>query len=169
LVADFPRDIRYRSSLAGVLNNRGMASELAGDFKSALTAYQKAIEHQRIAVEQAPQQTQYREFLSKHYFNCARTLRTMNHPAAAAELALERRELWGENGEQLVQVALELAAIAESIGEKSDPAREQVLDDAVATLQQAELTGYAVNAQQIPKLLRTRYEVTTKIAAEVQP
>ncbi len=169
LVADFPRDIRYRSSLAGVLNNRGMASELAGDLKSALTAYQQAIEHQRIAVEQAPQQTQYREFLSKHYFNCARTLRNMSRPGAAAELALERRELWGENGEQLVQVALELATIAESIGEKSDPTREQVLDDAVATLQQAESTGYAVNGQQIPKFLRTSYEVTTKIAAEVQP
>ncbi len=174
LVADFPRDIRYRSSLAGVLNNRGMASELAGDLKRALVAYEQAIEHQRIAVEQAPGQTQYREFLSKHYFNCGRTLRNLNRPAAAAELALERRELWVANGEQLFQVALELAAVADEMNEKAVLAdesltRDQVLDAAVATLQQAESTGYAVNAQQIPKLLRTRYEITNKIAAEMQP
>ncbi len=172
LVGDFPRDIRFRSSLAGVLNNRGMASELAGDLQQALEAYQRAIEHQQIAVLQAPQQTQYRDFLSKHYFNCARTLRALNEPVAAAKLALERRELWEDNGEQLVQVAMELAVAADAIPSDTNDknlSREQVLDEAIVTLQQAEATGYAVNVQQIPRNLRTRYQIVNKIAAEVQP
>jgi tetratricopeptide (TPR) repeat protein len=172
LVGDFPRDIRFRSSLAGVLNNRGMASELAGDFQQALVAYKQAIEHQQIAVLQAPQQTQYRDFLSKHYFNCARTLRTLNEPAAAAKMALERRKLWEDNGEQLFQVAVELGVVGDAIPADSQDkkfSRERVLDEAIVTLQQAEATGYAVNMQQIPKNLRTRYQIANKIAAEVQP
>ncbi len=172
LVGDFPRDIRFRSSLAGVLNNRGMASELAGDFQQALVAYKQAIEHQQIAVLQAPQQTQYRDFLSKHYFNCARTLRTLNEPAAAVKMALERRKLWEDNGEQLFQVAMELGVVGDAIPADSQDkkfSRERVLDEAIVTLQQAEATGYAVNIQQIPKNLRTRYQIANKIAAEVQP
>ncbi len=171
LVADFPQDIRYQSTLAGVLNNRGMASEVAGDLDAALTAYRQAIEHQRIAVASAPEQSQYREFLSKHYFNCGRVLRTLNRPADALALALERRALWEDQGKQLYQVALELAAIAESIDDQASgtPTQDDVVEQAVATLRQAELAGFEFPTHDLPAIIRTRYEIASKIALGVQP
>ena len=151
-----------------------MASELAGDLDAALAEYRDAIEHQKIAVEQAPQHSQYREFLSKHYFNCGRTLRIMDRHADAAAMAVERRELWLNDGTQLFQIALELSTIAQEMPAESPDAadslsREQVVDEAIATLQQAQATGYAVQSHELPAILRARYELTHKYAAEVQP
>jgi serine/threonine protein kinase/tetratricopeptide (TPR) repeat protein len=174
LVNDYPRDIRYQSSLAGVLNNRGMARELAGDLDAALAEYRDAIEHQKVAVEQSPQNSQYREFLSKHYVNCGRTLRLMDRHADAAALAIERRKLWSNDGVQLYQIALELSAIAaEMLENQEDPTealgRDQVIDEAVLTLQQAKVGGYAIEAHDLPPVLRIPYELSSKYAGEVEP
>lgn len=174
LVTDYPEDIRFQSSLAGVLNNRGMARELAGDLDAALAEYRDAIEHQKLAVQQSPQNSQYREFLSKHYFNCSRTLRNMDRHADAAAMAVERRDLWTTDGNQLFQVALELSTIAEEMpGKPADATdaftRETVLDETIATLRQAESAGYAIPIHDLPAILRARYELTSKYAAEVQP
>jgi eukaryotic-like serine/threonine-protein kinase len=174
MVADYPQDIRYQSSLAGVLNNRGMASELAGDLDTALAEYRAAIEHQKVAVGQAPRNSQYREFLSKHYFNCGRTLRNMDRHADAAMMALERRELWSGDGRQLYQIALELSTIAQEMPERGHDAaesvsREKVIDEAIVTLQRAKAAGYAVQSHDLPPILRSRYELTNKYAVEVQP
>ncbi len=87
-------------------------------------------------------------------------------------MALERRKLWEDNGEQLFQVAVELGVVGDAIPadyQDKKLSRERVLDEAIVTLQQAEAMGYAVNVQQIPKNLRTRYQIANKIAAEVQP
>lgn len=174
LVNDYPQDIRYQSSLAGVLNNRGMARELAGDLDAALAEYRAAIEHQKVAVERAPQNSQYREFLNKHYVNCGRTLRLMDRQSDAAALAVERRKLWSTDGPQLYQIALELSAIAGEMPESEQDAaealsRDKVIDEAVITLRQAKSAGYAVKIHELPALLRAPYELTHKYAAEVQP
>jgi serine/threonine protein kinase/tetratricopeptide (TPR) repeat protein len=174
LVSDYPQDIRYQSSLAGVLNNRGMARELAGDLDAALAEYRAAIEHQKIAVEQAPQNSQYREFLNKHYVNCERTLRLMDRYADAAALAVERRKLWSHDGGQLYQIALDLSTIAaEMPANEQDAAeslnREKVVAEAVITLQHAQAAGYAIEIHELPALLRVPYELTPKYAGEVQP
>jgi tetratricopeptide (TPR) repeat protein len=174
LVNDYPSDIRYQSSLAGVLNNQGMACELAGDLDAALAEYRDAIEHQKVAVDQAPQNSQYREFLSKHYVNCGRTLRLMDRNADAATMVIERRNLWSNDGAQLYQIALELSAIAQEMPENrkdvaQSPSREQVIEEAVATLQQAQAAGYAIQTHELPAILRVPYELNNKYAAEVQP
>lgn len=173
LVSDYPQDIRYQSSLAGVLNNRGMASELAGDLDTALAEYRDAIDHQKVAVQSSPEHSQYREFLSKHYFNCGRTLRLLQRPADAAALAIERRKLWPAEGEQLYQVALELAEVAQLMptGNQANDGftREEIIDEAIQTLHQAQAAGHNVQSHELPKILRSRYDLTNKYAAEVQP
>ncbi len=144
LTEDYPEEVRYRSSLAGVLNNQAMALEHAGQIGSALTRYLTAIEHQRFAVERAPQQIQYREHLSKHYVNYGRALRKAARPLEAAQTARERRELWPTHGEHLIRVAQEMVQAAEQLGDGSsvlqkDNAlrRNEILEDAIATLEQA--------------------------------
>jgi eukaryotic-like serine/threonine-protein kinase len=105
--------------------------------------------------------------LSKHYFNCGRVLRIMGRSADAVAVAVKRRELWQSDGEQLFQVALELNTVAEQMDKTS--ARDEVLDEAVVTLEQAESTGFELNSHQIPSLLRKHYEVANEIARGTQP
>src|SRR5690606_17891470 len=84
LVHTYPSDVRFRSSLAGVLNNEAMAAEADEDYARAESLYSVAIEHQQFAVENAPEQPQYREFLSKHQYNHSRVLRLLGRPGDAA-------------------------------------------------------------------------------------
>ncbi|TWU29978.1 Serine/threonine-protein kinase PknB [Bythopirellula polymerisocia] len=140
LVGDFPHDVRYRSSLAGVLNNRAMVAELAGDLPSALANYEAAIAEQRIALEENPAQREFREFLSKHYFNYGRTLRTAGRPAEAASAALQRRNLWPAEGEHLYHIACELAEAAEQLGDEPGE-QARVMSEALKTFEAAQLAG----------------------------
>jgi serine/threonine protein kinase/tetratricopeptide (TPR) repeat protein len=171
LVEDFPSDVRYRSSLAGVFNNRGMAYELQGDLKSALSVYKQAIENQQVAVSRAPGQSQYREFLSKHYANCSRVLQLLDRPADAVAITLARRDLWQGQAEMLFQVGLELATIAAENDEKSPGGFDQqaVLDEAVATMEQARAVGRKIHAGELPPVLKTHYDVVSKITGESAP
>ncbi len=140
LVGDFPHDARYRSSLAGVLNNRAMVAELAGNLHSALANYEAAIAEQRIALEENPAQGEFREFLSKHYFNYGRTLRAAGRPVEAAEVALLRRGLWPGEGEHLYHIACELAEAAEQLGD--EPAEQtRIHAEALATFEAAQSAG----------------------------
>jgi tetratricopeptide (TPR) repeat protein len=112
LVDDYPEELSFRSLCGAVYNNRAMALEAADRLDDALAAYAKAIEQQRTAYDRAPQIPEYREFLSKHYFNYGRALRDAGRPAEAAEISLARRELWPGDGQRLGQVAVELALAA---------------------------------------------------------
>ncbi|HEX6962138.1 MAG TPA: protein kinase [Lacipirellula sp.] len=109
LVADYPKEITIASLAGAVLNNRAMALETSGEPAKSLPVYERAIKHQRFAYEGAPRIAEYREFLSKHYFNYGRALRAAGKPAEAAATALKRRKLWSGHGEHLGQVAIELA------------------------------------------------------------
>jgi len=117
-----------------------MAAEMAGDLPSALANYETAIDHQRAAVEQGPQQAQYREYLSKHYFNYSRALRAAGQPVEAAHVAIERRQLWPSHSDHLYQVAWELAAAAELM-EGASSEHGHILNEAIATLKQVEAAG----------------------------
>ena len=77
-----------------------MALEAAGERDAALDEYDEAIEQQRVAYDRAPQVAEYREFLSKHYYNYGRGVarRRATRPGAA-EAALARRKLVAGDGE----------------------------------------------------------------------
>lgn len=130
LVRDYPNELTFRSLAGAVLNNRAMAMETSGRADDSLALYETAIEHQRHAFEGAPQVAEYREFLSKHYFNYGRALRAVNRPEDAAQVALERRQLWPTHGEHLGKVAVELAEAARQI--RIDAAGDRDKNDAQA-------------------------------------
>jgi serine/threonine protein kinase len=115
LVEDFPDEIGFQSLCGAVFNNRAMALEASGQSEAALPAFQSAIEHQRIAYQRAPMVAEYREFLSKHYFNYGRALRSAGRPLEAAAAARERRKLWPDHGAHLGQIAAELAQAASQV------------------------------------------------------
>ncbi len=153
LVEDFPADTRYRSILGGVVNNLGIVFERRDDWQAAFDAFRQAIEHQRVAFSAAPAEPRYRNFLSENYFNCGRALRALGRPAEAAEMALQRRELWPDEPQKLYQVAAELAlcvaqfkspseTAAENTAESAD-ALNRYTDAAVATLEQAVECGFS--------------------------
>ncbi len=137
LADDYPLEIRFRSALAGVLNNQAMAMEHADRTESALTLYVEAIDHQRFAVERAPLQIQYRNNLSKHYVNYGRALLKVSRPIEAAQAARERRQLWPAHSKRLYRVAQELAQAAEQLSPGDSQQRNQIVNDAIATLEQA--------------------------------
>ncbi|QDT74622.1 serine/threonine-protein kinase [Lacipirellula limnantheis] len=115
LADDYPHEITFHSFAGVVLNNRASALETSGKAAEAIAVYEAAIEHQRCAFDEAPQVIEYREFLSKHYFNYGRALRAAGRPADAAQVALQRRQLWPADGEHLGKVAVELAEAAGQI------------------------------------------------------
>ncbi|BBO34671.1 serine/threonine-protein kinase [Lacipirellula parvula] len=112
LAQDYPRELTFRSLAGAVLNNRAMAIESSGRAEESLPVYQTSIKHQQIAFDAAPQIAEYREFLSKHFFNYARALRAAGRLQDAADVTLRRRQLWPKDGEHLGKVASELAETA---------------------------------------------------------
>jgi tetratricopeptide (TPR) repeat protein len=120
LVDDFPTEVQFHSLLGGVLNNQAMIQEESGQLDAALENYAAAIIHQRKAFELAPRMSDFREFLSKHYFNYGRALRSAGKPAQAGEMALERRQLWPKHGRHLYEVAVELATAVEQLAEQNE-------------------------------------------------
>ena len=119
LVEDYPNELMFRSLCGAVFNNRAMALEAAENVQDALTAYEAAIKHQRIAFERAPRVTEYRESLSKHFFNYGRALRAVGRPDEAAKIARERAALWPAHGDHLGGVAVELAEAAAAVRKSS--------------------------------------------------
>jgi serine/threonine-protein kinase len=95
----------YHSGLGQVLDFIGLAWELQGQHEKALTAYQKAIDHQRMAFAKAPKVMWYRQLLSDHYTSLARLQRTLNRPTEASAASLDRRQLWPRDRTELYNVA----------------------------------------------------------------
>jgi serine/threonine protein kinase/Flp pilus assembly protein TadD len=149
LAEDFPTEVQFQSLLGGALNNLAMVEEQSGQLDVALEDYASAVAHQRNAFDLAPQVSDYREFLSKHYFNYGRALRAAGKPAEAAEAALARRRLWPGHGQHLYEIAVELALAAEQLarqgGADDDVALRKRLDgEAKKTLQAAAAAGYDI-------------------------
>ena len=93
LVRDHPAELNYRGDLGGTLNNLAAAMEQSGRLDEAVKTCSQAIEHQRFALDHAPQVARFREFLIQQYSNYARLLR--------AQKRLEEAELAAATGRQL--------------------------------------------------------------------
>jgi tetratricopeptide (TPR) repeat protein/tRNA A-37 threonylcarbamoyl transferase component Bud32 len=72
LAALEPNNLPYQSAWGGTLHNLAVALEKQGKRAGALTAYQKAIDHQKVAYERAPSVLNHGKFLGNHYYNRAR-------------------------------------------------------------------------------------------------
>jgi tetratricopeptide (TPR) repeat protein len=158
LVDDYPDELVFRSLYGAVLNNRAMVFDAMQKTGEALASFEQAIEHQQLAHERAPQVAEYREFLSKHYFNYGGALRSAGRPEQAVKVALARRELWPGHGKHLGQVALELIQAASQIrsaaqGAGASDAATEVDDEAIKTLRAAAAAGCDLAALRRDKTL----------------
>jgi tetratricopeptide (TPR) repeat protein len=124
--------------------------------QQAAEAYEHAIRLQKKAFAGAPQVEQFREHLSKHYFNYGQLLRQLGRPREAAEIALKRRKLWPSHPQRLYSVVQELAAACEQMAQQHDPpapenesAWHRYADEAVSILREVLVSGWtpATNPQ----------------------
>jgi hypothetical protein len=141
LVATSAGSPRYRAQLGGVLANLGPLLE-ADQPDEARAAYEQAIEHQTWAVQRAPQIVDFRIWLSSSFVKYGRFLRRQDDPSAAAELALQRRQLWNGVGSRLHRVAIELAQAATMLVDEDAQNSRKWADEAVVTLEAAVAAGF---------------------------
>jgi hypothetical protein len=142
LVTDYPQVAALHSSLGGVENNLGMVHEHRQEWPLAAEAYRRAIQEQQAALagQRSDGASRYHGFLSTHYFNLARVLRTSGDWEAARDLARERKQLWPQDADSLYHVACELSQAA---GELKGGRQRQCLDEAWQALEEALQAGYS--------------------------
>ena len=109
LTQDYPDEYRYQSLLAAFCNNQALALAAAGRHTDAIAIYAKAVDLQRASWQQATDSKELQESLSKVYYNYGQSLRAAGRQSEAIKAALQRRDLWRDNGERLLGVAAELA------------------------------------------------------------
>ncbi|WP_259631723.1 serine/threonine-protein kinase [Stieleria sedimenti] len=143
----FDDDAELQSTLGGIYNNHAFVLEQLGRPHQALNSYRLAVEHQHLAHLAAPEVPRYRDYLSKHFFNCGRLLRGGRNFRDAIEFALRRRQLWLDDGERLAGVAEEFLTTALLIDRKGATPEGQLttsdcVDYANETLRLAIQAGY---------------------------
>jgi serine/threonine protein kinase len=159
LLAARPGEARLLSEVGGILNNLGMLHEQRRLNAAAETAFTRAIDAQRQALDAEPDNAATRALLSKHYFNCARLLRSTRRHAEALELCLERRALWAGNAERLLGVARELGELHRDLAAAGDSARElreAVLAAGIDAVREAAECGLSAQRLEDPLLAAFR-------------
>lgn len=139
LSGDYPGELTYQTLLAGLLNNQALALAAAGRHQQAVEIYAQAIAAQRQVWERASNSDLMQELLSKMYYNEGQSFGALGKWDEAKDVALARREIWRGNGDRLVGVAAELAAIDQTVraqraGREDGAASEELaekLDNAV--------------------------------------
>jgi tetratricopeptide (TPR) repeat protein/tRNA A-37 threonylcarbamoyl transferase component Bud32 len=143
LVERHPQDAGVLSGLGGVYNNLGVVQQTQQHWQDASEAFQQAAAAQRQAVALAPACKQYRDALSKHYYNHAQVLVHMGRPADAVQIVLQRRALWMNDAARLSRIADELAAICQQL--EPGELRQKVAQEALATLREAKQSAGEVS------------------------
>ncbi|MBI3461939.1 MAG: tetratricopeptide repeat protein [Planctomycetes bacterium] len=149
LIEKHPGDPKYPSDLGRTLHMIGSILAQMGRHEEALPAYEQAIGHQRAALARAPETSEYRGLLSKHYSALAREQRELRRPVDATRTALERKKFWPDNANELYDVACELALCVPLIEQrKSDLSadeqteRQKYIDQAIEVLREAIANGF---------------------------
>ncbi len=148
LVVQHPDDVGLDSRLGGIYNNLGIVLEELQRIPQAAEAYRRAIEHQRAAFAAASDVDRYRTYLSKHCYNYGRVLRQLGSADQAAQVALERKQLWPDDPQRLLTVAEELALASQLLAGRDGAGMTagQCADSAIATLREAVAAGLEVPA-----------------------
>jgi serine/threonine protein kinase/tetratricopeptide (TPR) repeat protein len=139
LATAHPHDAGLVSALGGIYNNLGMVHQRRQSWSEACADFEQAIKNQSQAHEQAKDFAHYRESLSKHYYNYAQLLLTLDRPDDAAAAILARRNLWPGDAERLMRVAHDLAAACKSM--PPGALRDRHLTEVRATLEAAHHAG----------------------------
>jgi serine/threonine protein kinase/tetratricopeptide (TPR) repeat protein len=146
LTQDYPDEYRYQSLLAALCNNQALALAAAGRHTDAIAIYAKAVDLQRASWQQAMDSKELQESLSKVYYNYGQSLRAAGRQGEAIKTALQRRDLWRDNGERLLGVAAELADFrhpkSKAVAEESGAKQVQLDDEIIATLKLARKCGW---------------------------
>lgn len=124
MVGMYEDDHALASNVGGVYNNLGFLYMSLRRQREAAEQFRWAIEYQQQAVHRAPKVDQYREFLSKHYYNYGQVLRNLDRPVEAMEAALERGKLWPDDAQRLLSVAEELALVWRQMAARPELAKE---------------------------------------------
>jgi tetratricopeptide (TPR) repeat protein len=145
-VAQNPDDVDLTSSLGGIHNNLGFIQEESRRMDDAIENYRQAVEFQSKAFARAPRVERHREFLSKHYYNFARSLRVAGRADEAIDITLKRKRLWPHDPERLFSIAEELARATMALQRHPRPAMSA--DDcgalAIRVLREAVEVGYQI-------------------------
>ena len=148
LVAARPDDVTLQSGLGGVWNNLGLVHQKQGQLAEACDALERAIAIQAKVQERAATVAEFREALSKHYYNHAQVLLALHRPADAAEATLARRRLWPHDPERLLLIAEELAVACEQM--TPGPSRQRYVALTENTLRAARQAGLRTNPRSGP-------------------
>jgi tetratricopeptide (TPR) repeat protein len=147
LVQEFKGELSYISRLGGIYNNLAMVHQMQGDLEQAAIEYEQGIVQQSHAHQLAPQIVQYREYLSRNYFNYGRVLCRLNRPADAVRIARLRRKLWPRDPGQLYSVAEEITSAIRLVSNE-DPRRQTWTEEVTESLRQAVDAGWKPRANQ---------------------
>jgi tetratricopeptide (TPR) repeat protein len=165
LSAHNPDIPEFHSQLAIARHNSGEGLGKMGRHQEALGAYQAAIGEQRVALAKAPHQTLYRQLLAAHYTYLARTHRELDRPAEAVAALLACTPLCATDGNQLYDLACDLALCGPLVGKnktelnaQEQAQRQQYTQHALDALQLAIAQGFR-NVKQLqsdPRLASLR-------------
>jgi eukaryotic-like serine/threonine-protein kinase len=144
-----PDRARHRSNRARGVLNRGITLAEMQRFDGAIVEYRRAIVLHREAVDRQPGHFKYRELLGKTYQKMAEAYRAKRRLDEAVAAVRDWRRLWTLQAAPLVDVAGELAACLELVGQEGKPLtdadmaqRRRYADEAVEILRQAIALGY---------------------------
>ena len=144
LAREAPDDRACLSALGNADEELGLALWQLGRRDEALAALRQAVAHQQAALARAPDQAEYRSALDRHYRLLAEALRDFGHPAEAAAVSLERRQLWPASAWAAVRAGWEITLCLPLIAHGS-PAlaredaglRHRLAGDALAAFREA--------------------------------
>lgn len=100
-----PGDLNHVSRLGGIYNNLAYLWQASNRLALADETYEMAGKYQQRAFELAPHITQFRDDLSRTWYNHARVSQLRDKPERAAELQARRAELWPNHVDQLNSAA----------------------------------------------------------------
>src|SRR5262249_33421864 len=149
LAAKGPVCVASRSVLGGVLNNLALVRRDQDRHDEACQLLQTAVEHQKAALKQAPNNATYREFLRNHYWNLAEALLKLGRYPDAAEAAAELPRLYPDGWREHVRAGGYLSrcvGLAAKDAKLSELKRQQLThsygDQAMTLLHEAVARGW---------------------------
>jgi tetratricopeptide (TPR) repeat protein len=148
IAADKQGDLDYHSKRGTTEHLRAEALAYLGRFEEAISACQRAIKADRLALD-GLSSNDYRNYLVEHYRFLAWLERKVGRPGEAATAALSYRKLWPANPHELFLIACDLAACVPLVGTdkskltpKQQAERQRYTDQAMELVREAIQHGF---------------------------